>query len=268
VIRPEPLLATIDPSLPSPARIYDFWLGGTHNFAADRAVAARAVELLPELPAICRQNRAFLGRAVRWATGRGIRQFLDLGGGIPAPGDVRETARTVRADARVAHVDREPTAVLHARALLDGDPGAVVLQADLLDSRPVLDDPGLRALIDFTEPVCVLLVAVLHFLPDSAELTAALRDYREAVAPGSLLVVTQATGGSSPEQVGRFADLYHRTGTPMVLRDREALTGLLEGWELVPPGIVHGPDWHPEAGAIAVEDPASYHTLAGVALRT
>jgi SAM-dependent methyltransferase len=265
---PAPLPAGIDPNRPSPARMYDYFLGGTHNFAADRVVADRAVELVPEVRLIARANRAFLGRAVRFAAGRGIRQFLDLGAGIPAADPVHAIARAVRPDARVAYVDREPTAVLHARAILGDDPGTVVLQADLQRGQELLADPALRAVLDLTEPVCVLMVAVLHFLPDGPELTEALRHYHDAVAPGSVLAVTHATAGSRCEQLERFTDLYHRTGTPLVMRDRSGLAALLEGWVPVAPGIVHGPEWHPEPGTAPVPDPASYATLAGVFLRT
>ena len=265
---PAPLPTGIDPNRPSPARMYDYFLGGTHNFAADRVVADRAVELVPEVPLIARANRAFLGRAVRFAAGRGIRQFLDLGAGIPAADPVHEIARAVHPDARVAYVDREPTAVLHARAILGDDPGTVVLQADLQRSRDLLDDPALRAVLDLTEPVCVLMVAVLHFLPDGPELTGALRHYHDAVAPGSVLAVTHATAGSRREQLERFTDLYHRTGTPLVMRDQPDLAALLEGWTPVAPGIVHGPEWHPDPGTAPEPDPAAYATLAGVFLRT
>jgi hypothetical protein len=264
---PAPLPTGIDPNRPSPARIYDCLLGGTHNFAADRAVAARAVELVPELPAISRANRAFLGRAVRFAAARGVRQFLDLGSGIPAGETVHEVARGIHPDARIAYVDREPTAVLHAGAILGDDPGTVVLHRDLLQSEQILADPGLCRLIDFTEPVCILLVAVLHFVPDSPELTAALRHYREVAAPGSLLAVTHGTAGSRPEQLGRVSNLYHRAGTPVVLRDRAELATLVAGWEPVDPGIVYGPEWHPDPGTPPVPDPASYATLAVVAVR-
>ena len=265
---PAPLATGIDPNRPSPARMYDFFLGGTHNFAADRAVALRAIELVPDAPAIARANRAFLRRAVRFAAARGVRQFLDLGSGIPAEGPVHEIARSVRPDARIAYVDREPAAVLHARAILGDDPGTVVLQADLQCSGPLLADPALRALIDFTEPVCVLMVAVLHFLPESPELTAALRHYRDATAPGSLLAVTHVTASCRPEQVERFTDLYHRTGTPLVLRDRDDLAALLRGWDPVEPGIVSSAQWHPDPDTPPVPEPASSAMLAGVFLRT
>ncbi|MFI7540315.1 SAM-dependent methyltransferase [Actinoplanes sp. NPDC049599] len=257
----------IDPNRPSPARIYDFWIGGVHNFAADRAVADRAAELLPELPAICRQNRAFLGRAARYAVCRGVRQFLDLGAGIPAPGDVREVVRSIRPDARFGLVDREPTAVLHATAITRDDPDAVAIQYDLLQSGAILADPELRKVINFAEPVCVLLGAVLHFLPDSPQLTAALLNYREAAAPGSVLAVSHATASIDPEMLDRIADLYRRTGTALIMRDSAALATLFEGWELVEPGIVYGPEWQPDPGTSPMADAASSVTLAGVGVR-
>jgi hypothetical protein len=142
-----------------------------------------------------------------------------------------------------------------------------VLQDDLVHSAAILADPRLRALIDFAEPVCFLLVAVLHFLPDSPELTAALRDYREVAAPGSVLAVTHATASSAQDRIDRIADLYHRTGTPLVMRDRGRLAPLFDGWDLVEPGIVYGPEWRPEPGTAPLRDPASFATLAGVAVR-
>src|SRR4051794_26509163 len=140
----------IDPNRPSAARIYDAFLGGTHNFAADRAVADRAVEMVPELPKIMRANRAFLRRAVRFAAGRGIRQFLDLGSGIPTEGNVHEVARELLPDARVAYVDREPTAVLHAREIIGADPGTIMIHGDLQEPEDVLSDPLLRSLVDLS----------------------------------------------------------------------------------------------------------------------
>jgi hypothetical protein len=260
-------IPAIDPNRPSPARIYDFWIGGAHNFAADRAVADRALQLMPELPAICRENRAFLTRAVRFAAGRGVHQFLDLGSGIPAPGDVRDAVRTVRADARIGLVDREPTAVLHAAALTRDDPDAVAINEDLLNSASVLADPALRKVINFAEPVCFVLGAVLHFLPETPELTAALRDYREIAAPGSVLVVSHGTASSRPEQLDRIADLYRRTNTPLIMRDRAGLAAFFDGWDLVWPGIVYATEWQPDPGAPPAADPAATVTLAGVAVR-
>ncbi len=257
----------IDPNRPSAARIYDAFLGGNHNFAADRAVADRARELVPELPGIVQANRAFLRRAVRFAAGRGIRQFLDLGSGIPANGTVHEVAREVQPEARVAYVDLDPTAVLHAREILGADRRTVVIQGDLQRPEAVLTDPHLRGLFDFGEPVCVLMIAVLHFAPDSAELTAALRHYRDAVSPGSCLAVSHATGTARAEEMERFVDLYNRTGTPLVTRDRGRVEALFDGWDLVEPGVVHSTEWHPDPGDDVPGDPAATLTYVGVGMK-
>jgi len=251
---------SVDPNRPSAARIYDHYLGGDHNFAVDRAVAQRAVELVPELPLIARANRAFLHRAVRYALDRGVRQFLDIGSGIPTAGNVHE----ITAGAPVVYCDIDPTAVIHARRLLAGNPHTAVIQADLLQAERVLTDPALRALLDLDQPVCLLMVALLHFLPDTPELRAALRCYHDALAPGSLLVVSHATPSRRADDVERFVDLYARTGTAMVLRDRGELLTLLDGWQLVEPGLVFGPEWRPDE---PVEDPSAYATLAAVGER-
>ena len=257
----------IDPNRPSAARIYDAFLGGTHNFAADRAVADRARQLVPEVPLVVRDNRAFLRRAVRFAAARGIRQFLDLGSGIPANGNVHEVARETQPDARVAYVDLDATAVLHAREILAGDPLTAVVQGDLQRPDAVLADPGVRSVLDLSEPVCVLMVAVLHFTPDSADLTAALRRYRDAVAPGSCLAVSHVTGGAHQDMVERFIDLYNRTGTPLVPRERERVAAFFDGWDLVEPGLVHGAEWRPEPGAEPSGGPVASMTFAGVGIK-
>ncbi|GGQ73205.1 SAM-dependent methyltransferase [Couchioplanes azureus] len=257
----------IDPNRPSAARIYDAFLGGTHHFAADRAVAERAVQIMPALPRVMRANRAFLHRAVRFAVSRGVRQFLDLGSGIPTEGNVHEVLRELVPDGRVAYVDLDPTAVLHARAIIGDDRATVMVQGDLQDPEAIFADPLVHGMIDLARPVCVLMVAVLHFVPDSAELTAAMRRYRDAVVPGSLLAVTHATAGPRPEEVERISDLYNRTGTPMVLRDPQRLRALLEGWEPVEPGLVHGPEWRPELGDEWPGDPAESMMLAAVAVK-
>ncbi|BCJ49633.1 hypothetical protein Asp14428_11080 [Actinoplanes sp. NBRC 14428] len=257
----------IDPDRPSAARIYDAFLGGDHNFAADRAVADRAVELVPDLPRIVRANRAFLRRAVRFAADRGVRQFLDLGSGIPAEGAVHEVARAVRPDARIAYVDREPTAVLHAREVVGADPGTVIVHGDLRRPGEILADPGLAALIDLSEPVCLLMLAVLHFLQDGPELTATLAGYRDAAVPGSVLAVSHVTAGTRSGQVDRISDLYNRTGTPLVVRDGEQLAALLRGWEPVEPGVVYAPQWRPEPADGWTGDPGDSLSLAVVGLR-
>ncbi|MEV4516392.1 SAM-dependent methyltransferase [Dactylosporangium sp. NPDC049525] len=259
---------SVDPNRPSAARIYDRFLGGSHNFAVDREVAERAIALVPDLPQVARDNRTFLRRAVRFAASRGVRQFIDIGSGIPTEGNVHEAARAADPDARVVYVDVDPTAVIHSRQILGDDPRTVLLQADLHQAERILGDPSVRALVDFDRPVCLLLVAMLHFIPDSPELHAALRRYRDAVAPGSLLAVSHGTTGSRADRLEELADLYVRTGTPLVLRDRAAILGLFDGWELLDPGLVHLPLWHPEPGDPPVEDPGAYAALCAVGVRT
>ncbi|MET7426086.1 SAM-dependent methyltransferase [Dactylosporangium sp. NPDC005555] len=258
---------SVDPNRPSAARIYDCLLGGTHNFAVDREVAERAVALVPDLPRVAGDNRAFLRRAVRLAAARGVHQFVDVGSGIPTEGNVHEAARAADPGARVVYVDIDPTAVIHSRQILGADPLTVVLQADLHQADRILDDPAVRALVDFDRPVCLLLVAMLHFIPDSADLHAALRRYRDAAAPGSLLAITHGTAGSRTEQLEALADLYVRTGTPLVLRDHDAILDLFDGWDLLDPGLVHLPRWRPDPGDPPVGDPAAYAGLGAVGVR-
>jgi hypothetical protein len=259
------LPAGIDPNRPSAARIYDYLLGGTHNFAADRAVGDRVVELVPGTLGIARANRALLRRAVRHAATSGIRQFLDLGSGIPTEGNVHDIARAVRSDARVVYVDREPTAVLHAQDILAGDPDTSAVQGDLQHPQAILDHPQVRRLLDFDEPVCILMIAVLHFIPDSPGLTAALSTYHRTAAPGSRLAITHAIAGT--HEVDRIADLYNRAGTPLVPRDRGQVAGMFTGWRLLDPGVVFSPQWRPDPADVLLDDPAASLTYAGVAVR-
>ena len=204
---------------------------------------------------------------MRLAASRGINQFIDIGSGIPTEGNVHEAARAAVPDARVVYVDVDPTAVIHSRQILGDDPLTVVLQADLHHADRILDDPSVRALVDFDQPVCLLLVAMLHFIPDSPELHAALRRYRDAFAPGSLLAVSHGTAGSRHDQLENLATLYVRTGTPLVLRDRAAILGLFDGWEVLDPGLVQLPAWRPDPGDAPVEDPDAYAALAAVGVR-
>ncbi|GGN42003.1 SAM-dependent methyltransferase [Actinoplanes campanulatus] len=257
----------IDPNRPSTARIADLFLGGAHHFASDRAVAARAIELLPDTPAIARANRAFLRRAVRYAAERGIRQFLDLGSGIPSANNVRQAARDVAPDAQLVHVDIDPTAVLYARHQLDGDPRAAAVHGDLLHPEALLDEPEVQNLLDLDQPLAVLLSSVLHFLPDGPALDAALAGYREAAAPGSVLAISHVTPSDHTELTERFTALYNRTETPLTPRKPDEVERLFAGWRLVEPGLVYCPEWRPDPDDEPVSDPARFVTLGGVGER-
>jgi hypothetical protein len=245
--------------------VYDYLLGGSHNFAADRAAAAKSTEAFPELPAIARMNRGFLRRAVRAVALEGVDQFIDLGAGIPTVGNVHEVARRVHPDAAVVYVDMDPIAVVHSRSILAGDRRSLVMQADLADTEAVLGGPEVAELVDFTRPVCVLLVAVGHFVTDTDRFADALKRYRDVAAPGSYLVLSHATGEAGGDQADRASQVYNRTTAPFVLRDRAEVAELLAGWLTVPPGIVGTAHWRPEPDADPVPDTISGSVLAVVA---
>ncbi|WP_426512139.1 SAM-dependent methyltransferase [Dactylosporangium sp. McL0621] len=193
---------------------------------------------------------------VRFAVESGVRQFLDLGSGIPTEGNVHEIAQALDPASRVVYVDLEPTAVLHAREILAGVPRTAAVQGDLQHPDGIFADPAVTGLLDLDAPVCLLMIAVLHFVPSGPPMPAALRRYRETFAPGSCLAISHATGGARPEELGRVADLYSRTGTPLVVRDRDEVAALFDGWRLVAPGIVYGPLWRPEPDQPPAADPA------------
>jgi SAM-dependent methyltransferase len=241
----------IDLSRPNAARVYDYYLGGALNFGADREFAAQVMAAMPEVPATARSNRAFLARAVRHCLQAGIRQFLDLGAGLPTVGAVHEIARQADPDARIVYVDNEPIAVAHARQLLGRDPGVAVLEADLRDPALVLASPPVRDLLDLSRPVAVLTVFVLHFIPDADDPAGVLSAYREAAAAGSLLVLSHAGPRPGHEPTNDAARaLYDRTGTPLVLRSAAQLEALLAAagvTEFLAPGIVPVPLWRPDA---------------------
>jgi SAM-dependent methyltransferase len=267
VQRPSWAPEEIDVDRPSAARVYDYYLGGLHNFSADREMAARAVADWPELPRIMQANRAFLRRAVRHLAAQGIDQFLDIGSGIPTAGNVHEVAQAALGEARVVYVDIDPIAVAHARALLADDPTTGVVEADFTDPASVLDDPVTRSLIDFSRPVGVLVVALLHFVGDDRRPGEVLARYREVMAPGSHLVLSHASADGAPERADEHRALYRRTATPMTMRSRDEVAGLLEGFTLVEPGIVYLPQWRPDDPSAPLENPERFTGHAAVGRR-
>lgn len=206
--RPEWVPAEIDMDRPSAARVYDYYLRGSHNFEVDRRMAQQALQLWPELPQIMQANRAFLRRAIRCVVSRGVVQLLDIGAGIPTAGSSREAAQQVDAMARVAYVDSDPVAVAHSKAILSGNPGAAVLRADLRDPERILSAPAVLELIDFDQPVAVLLVAVLHFVDDQDDPAGILIRLRDALAPGSFLAISHASSGGQTDRAASHQKLY------------------------------------------------------------
>ncbi len=256
----------IDISVPSVSRIYDYYLGGSHNFEVDREAARKAMEFMPGLPKIMQANRAFMRRAVTHAVNEGITQFLDIGSGIPTFGNVHEVVQKAEPEARVLYVDHDPVAVAHGRAVLEGNSNAAVLSADLRKPVQILDSPEVSSLIDLDRPVALLLVAVLHFLEDTDEPQAAVAELRDALAPGSLLILTHASYDGVPvpeEQAVGAVDVYRDIRNPLVMRSREEIARFFEGYEMVEPGLVSMPLWRPDTPA-EQEDPYAFSGFAGV----
>ncbi len=256
----------IDLSVPSVSRMYDYYLGGSHNFEVDRAAARRAIAAFPGLPKIMQANRAFMRRAVRYAIAEGIHQFLDIGSGIPTFGNVHEVAQAAHDQARVVYVDNDPVAVAHSRAVLAGGKGADIVAADFREPSAILSSEPVRRLLDLDRPVALLLVALLHFLDDEEKPHAALAEFGDALAPGSLLILTHAStdgGPNTPQQGHAVEQVYRRSGANLVMRSGPEVARFFESFPLVEPGLVAMPEWRPE-GALDDEDPIVYTGYAGV----
>ncbi|MFC7344812.1 SAM-dependent methyltransferase [Saccharopolyspora griseoalba] len=248
-------LAELDVERPNPGRIYDWFLGGSSNWAIDRVFGERLLGMWPQIAGVARQNRAFMQRAVVDALDAGVRQFLDLGSGIPTMGNVHEIVRERTDDpTRVVYVDCEPVAAAHTRLNLQETDWAGVVQADLLDWREVLNHPTTRQLIDPDEPVCLLAVSVLQFIGPDGNIGDVLRRYANKLAPGSRVVISHfASDVPEPEArsaMERFRTECDVTPNPLWLRDRETIEGWLddlgEQWQLLDPGVAHLPDWRPD----------------------
>jgi SAM-dependent methyltransferase len=262
--RPSWAPAEVDLTRPSAARVYDFYLGGSHNLEVDRRMAREAIELWPDLPAIMQSNRAFMRRAVRYVAEQGITQFLDIGSGIPTVGNVHEAAQQADPRARVVYVDNDPVAVAHSRAILGGDERTAVIQADLRQPEALFEHPSLTATLDLDQPLAVLMVAVLHFVPDEDDPNGAVEKIRTRLAGGSYLVLSHASAEGRPEKAGSHRQLYRRTATPMTMRSRTELENFFDGFELVEPGLVWLPLWRPDDPAAAEQQPERTTGYAGV----
>ncbi|MGH6657335.1 MAG: SAM-dependent methyltransferase [Actinocrinis sp.] len=230
-----------------PARVYDYVLGGKDHFAADRVVAERVLANTPEIPLACRENRAFLGRAVRALAEGGARQFLDIGTGFPTMGNSDEAAHATAPDARVVCVDNDPVVLAHSRALLSrrGVDRTIVLAGDARDPKRILADPDLLAVLDFSRPVVVMLVALLHFIPDEQDPAGIVAVFREAMAPGSHLVLSHATHDFNIKMLNN-SRVYNDVSAPFVPRSRARISALLDGFEPLEPGLVEVAQWRPD----------------------
>jgi hypothetical protein len=236
----------VDINTATPARIYDYWLGGHNHFTADRSAALTVAQAAPEAPRLAIENRKFLGRAVRYlAEEGGIRQFLDLGTGLPTQGNVHQIAQETDPACHVVYVDNDPMVLAHSHALKTGDHVAVV-QADLRDPQAILGHPSTQRLLDFSAPLAVLFVAVLHFISDSDDPASIVRAFRDALPTGSYLVVSHVTSDIQHRSATRAATEYKKIVPDATLRNRPGILRFFDGFNLIEPGLVQVSRWCPD----------------------
>ena len=251
---------------PSPARMYDYFLGGAHNFAIDRAAAEQVTAVMPDLPRIAQANRAFLRRATKVLITQGISQLLDIGSGIPTVGNVHQIAQDINPHARVVYVDIDPLAVRQSEALLQQNPNAIVLQGDARQPDAIITHPEVRGMLDFHKPLAILLVSVLPFVPDDVEAYALVRTLRDTLPSGSYLVITHGTYDGAPSDVVAQSErLYARISQPAKTRSRVEIERFFDGLTLVAPGLVYVPLWRPESAEdLFFDEPARACNVGGM----
>lgn len=236
-----------DPSVPDVARIYAYWLGGKDNFPADRVAAEEVIQVRPQVVAAARANRQFLARVVRFMAGKaGISQFLDIGTGLPAPNNTHEIAQKASPHCKVVYCDNDPLVLVHARALLTATPGGecAYVDADVRDTGTIVEQAAKT--LDFKEPVGLLLLAVMHFIPDADDPAAIVAALVEVLPPGSLVAISHLTGDFAPAEIQAAVKAYNdRTPTSVTARSREDLAALFGDLPLIPPGLVAVNHWRP-----------------------
>ncbi|MEC3918828.1 SAM-dependent methyltransferase [Nocardia sp. CDC160] len=255
----------VDMNRPSPARMYDALLGGSHNFEVDRQAAEQAKKLVPDLPRLALSNRAFLRRAVRFLVDSGVRQFLDIGSGVPTAGNVHEVAQAIDPECRVLYADIDPVAVAHARAILAGNANATAIEADLREPAELLEQARATGLIDFDQPVGVLLIAVLHLMGDDDAPIDRVNALHDAVPPGSFVAISHLTSATRPEDAAKLQNnSTHVSKIGLHFRGRDEIAALFGKWEPIEPGVVELPLWRPESDRDQHETPGRSLGLAGV----
>nr|WP_042198174.1 SAM-dependent methyltransferase [Kibdelosporangium sp. MJ126-NF4]CEL23246.1 hypothetical protein [Kibdelosporangium sp. MJ126-NF4]CTQ94408.1 hypothetical protein [Kibdelosporangium sp. MJ126-NF4] len=260
----------VDESAPSGARIYDYLLGGSHNFAVDRVAAEKTIEVMPGIQQAVRVNRAFLGRVVRYMIDQGVRQFLDLGSGIPTVGNVHQVAQSVDPSCRVVYVDRDRIAVAHSELMLAGNDHAEVVLADVRDTDSVLNSPQVRRLLNFDEPVGLLCLLLLHWIPDDDDPRGLMDVYRGALSSGSHLAITHGTPDAQKEQIDGVAAVIERSNADGSLfwRSYEEILAFFGDYELLEPGLVATGHWRPARVGDFTKDPEMDQvSYAGVAVK-
>ena len=257
---------TIDTSKPHPARVYDWFLGGKDNYPVDEELGRQIESLEPQTKYCAQHNRWFMQRATRLLAGEGgIRQFLDIGSGIPTEPNLHRIAQSAAPEARVVYVDNDPIVLAHAAALLTGTPEGATefLQADARNPDGILEQA--EGVLDFTRPIALSLVALLHFISDDDGAYDIVRQLMDALPSGSHLVLSQVAGDFDPERTRQAVEMYKAGGVTLVPRSRAEVERFFDGFELTGPGVTWLPDWHPELGVDEVRNGAAVPLYAGVA---
>jgi hypothetical protein len=260
----------VDLQHPSVARIYDYLLGGYHNFEIDRAVARRSVEIYPDIVLTTQVNRAFLRRAVTFMSGQGVSQFIDIGSGIPTAGHVHEIARKVNPTGRVVYVDIDPVAIAHSKAIIGTDETILALQADARDPEFIFEYLNSAGILDLKKPVGLLMIALLHFIPDLEEARALIGRYTRHLAPGSYLAFTHGTIENTPPGAAEgIMKLGSKSAQETVYRRHDEIASIFKDLDFVEPGIVFTPLWRPESTEdLMLDEPGRSLAHAGIALLT
>jgi SAM-dependent methyltransferase len=256
---------SVDLEKPSAARIYDYVLGGNHNFAVDRGLADRLLQMQPELRHTAITNRAFLRRAVLFMLENGIRQFLDLGSGIPTVGNVHEIAQQTDPEARVVYVDYEHVAVAHSQLLLDGNPRAAMVQADITRPKGVLGHTDTQRILDFSQPIGLLAVTIGHYIRPDQDPNAVFAAYRDALAPGSFLALTHVTYDFQILKTDAVDEVTQNSQNDIVPRTKAEISEFFGDFELVEPGLATPSTWRPETDDLNALDSEKDVMYAGVA---
>ncbi|MEV5712161.1 SAM-dependent methyltransferase [Actinoallomurus sp. NPDC052274] len=259
-------LADVDTSVPNVARMNDYLLGGKDNFAADRKAVDSLLAIAPEIREIALENRLFLRRAVRFLAEQGIRQFIDIGSGLPTQRNSHEIARSVTSDARVVYVEKDPVVLSHARAILIDSSRTAVVEGDILHPEEFLTECGLHGLIDLQEPLALVVCGSLHFIPHSDDPFKSVAWLRDAVPSGSHLAITHVVFDTRPDVVEPIEEIYRaildRPGETAA-RTRDQVLPFFDGFELVDPGLVYVREWRPE-NPLAARSPEKAWMLGGV----
>lgn len=252
---------------PSAARIYDYMLGGYHNFEIDRQIAERFKVVYPDFSLTAQVNRAFLRRALDFVTAQGIDQFLDLGSGIPTAGNVHEIVAEPFPDARVVYVDIDPIAVAHSETILRGNPNVAAIQGDIADAEALLTHPKVTELLDFSRPLGLIVLAVIHFVPDGERAVRAVDAFKAVLASGSYFILGTWTYDDAPDYaLAQYAELTKATPTTARPHSRAMVERYFSGLEMVEPGLVHSPAWRPDdPHDLMVDNPGRSLTWVGVA---